>query len=297
MEERHGDEMLETRCLLICRRQQVSTSVRPFFRADQRKSADEPLPWAIVLASRIPECLFGDDGARPQFPFLGLISLARMCWKGRSGGHMAAHVQQARYSDIASSLRQCKNPVVGFNAERESIIPCAYARAYLTVTWCFVEGETPFHMRDSAHNAMGKYWALRSAYTQRVLGYSDFIRLGCPSPSSWLSRRGLSVVPVSGSKRHGKSGLIMPCPQRRGIGDRNCIGARSTRACGSASAPPLGVSLRICDFVGAGSRVGDGSRSGLILTHRNCMQPQEVASCRSLWRSARICLFVPLRDW
>lgn len=143
MEGRDRKETSEAKCLLICRRQQVSASVRPFFRADPRKSADEPLPWAIVLASRIPECLFGDEGASPQFPFLGLISLARMCWRGRPGGHMAAHVQQGRYSDITSSLRQCKNPVVGLNAQRESIMPCAYAHAYRTVTRCFVEGETP----------------------------------------------------------------------------------------------------------------------------------------------------------
>lgn len=42
---------------------------------------------------------------------------------------------------------------------------------------------------------MGKYWALRSAYTQRVLGYSDLIRLvvrhrrlGCRAEACQLSQ-------------------------------------------------------------------------------------------------------------
>jgi hypothetical protein len=45
------------------------------------------------------------------------------------------------------------------------------------------------------------------------------------------------------------------------------------------SAPPRWSSLRICDFVGAGSRLGLGSRSGLTLTHRNCMPPPGFRLC------------------
>jgi hypothetical protein len=45
------------------------------------------------------------------------------------------------------------------------------------------------------------------------------------------------------------------------------------------SAPPWRLSLRIRDFMGAGSRLGVAPLSGLMLTHGNCTPPQGFVLC------------------